>query len=130
MKSTSARLIYFSMVTVVSLTLFLNCTKDIGVVPETPPPPVGACDTITYERHIKRLTAAHCVRCHNNQVKSGGYDFTNYSGLKSASDAGKLYFVIFEATGPPKKMPYDSTDVLTAAEKQMIKCWIDNGEKP
>jgi hypothetical protein len=126
MKPNSIRLLYLGAVTFVSVTLFLNCTKDIGV---PPPPPLVNCDTISYLEDIKKLADENCVRCHQPGLTNGGYDFTTYGGLKSASDAGKLEFVIFEAS-PPKKMPQDSTNVLTEIEKAMIKCWVENGEKP
>jgi hypothetical protein len=72
------------------------------------------------------LAAANCTVCHYPGLLNGGYDFTTYTDLKAASDAGKLHNVIFVETGS-KKMPQGGE--LSAEQKQIIQCWIDNGEK-
>jgi hypothetical protein len=126
MKTNSIQALYLGAVTIVSLTMFMDCTKDVGTMP---PPPLVKCDSISYQKDMKKLVDENCVRCHNDQLPNGTYDFTKYDELKKASDAGQLYNAIFVAT-PPSKMPQDSPNVLTPIELGIIKCWIENGEKP
>jgi hypothetical protein len=124
MKSNPIRLLSVAAFIVVLAALLTKCTKEVGTLPKLP----TGCDTVTYQKQIKKLADENCVRCHNETLTNAGYDFSKYEGLKAASDDGQLYYAIFTAT-PPDKMPQDSVDVLTATEKSMIECWINNGEK-
>ena len=123
MKTNPFRLLFFGVTTLVLVAAFTMCTKDVGVVPVA-----SACDTVSYTQDIKRTVDNHCVECHNSSLASAGYNFSTYEGLKKASDDGQLYYAIFVAV-PPDKMPQDSVDVLTNLEKDLIRCWIENGEK-
>jgi hypothetical protein len=53
---------------------------------------VATCDTtsVTYNKTIAPILANNCVGCHNTSLQNGGYDFTNYTGVKKAVTLGRL----------------------------------------
>jgi hypothetical protein len=109
--------------------LFLSsCVKDEGKIPVAAPV-VQACDTITWSKHIRALTTSSCMPCHDDAHKYGTFSFITYEGIKTAADAGKIYNVIF--LGKPRYMPYNTANVelLKPAEKELIRCWLENGKK-
>jgi uncharacterized membrane protein len=79
----------------------------------------------TYTSQVKPIIAAKCSLpdCHGAGSLLG--DFTNYESLKVRVDNGRLRLNVFEL----KIMPPASVDTLTSDEKEVLKCWIDNGAK-
>jgi Planctomycete cytochrome C len=53
---------------------------------------VAKCDTatVTYSKTIAPIIANNCVGCHNSSLQNGGFDFTNYTGVKQAVTLGRL----------------------------------------
>lgn len=105
-----------------------SCTKEVGIVPKVAST-IGQCDTITYTKHIGPLVSLRCISCHGEQPSGNNVQLFSYSLLKAQSDNGNLHGVIIE--GPPNFpwMPYGSASGLEQHEKDLINCWIQNGEK-
>jgi len=123
------KLITASSLFVSLFALLLSCDKKVGKLPTstTPPPVVGACDTITYVKHIKPIIDASCISCHGNPLSGGATVFlTNYAEVKASADNGTLKADVVDGTGV--SMPY-GTAPLPQAQKDLVSCWINNGKK-
>jgi hypothetical protein len=84
------------------------------------------CDTtlLKFGANILSIFDNHCKSCHNINVKNGGYDLSDYAGIKSAVDANLLPGSIehisgFKAMPPGNKIP--DCDI------SKIQRWILNG---
>lgn len=121
--------------TCISALAFVACDKKVGKLPEEnngqgtttspTPPPVGFCDTITYNKHIKKIIDANCVSCHGPSVQQAGVTLTTYAEVKNKADAGRIKARVIDGQGG--FMPQGGE--LTAAEKNLIVCWLNNGKK-
>ena len=91
--------------------LWVSCKKE----EETP-----AC---SYTASIRPVINSKCAipDCHNGSTALG--DFTTYEGLKTRADNGRIRTNVFELN----IMPPASASPLTDEEKELIKCWLDNG---
>lgn len=109
-----------------------SCTHD----PINPPAPVepGAChpDTVYFENDILPVIAANCASsgCHSDNNPADGISLTTYAGIKDEVKPGdpmdsELYKVLFE-TGDDL-MPPAPASPLSAATKDLIKTWIEEG---
>ena len=109
------------------LAFIAGCDKKVGKLPvqTTPPPPPDACDTITYNKHIKRIFDENCVSCHNPRLPSGSVEFNNYTDVKNKADAGRIKARVIDGEGG--FMPQGGE--LSAADKNLINCWLNNGKK-
>lgn len=109
----------------------VSCEKKVGKLPQTVAPvPQNACDTITYEKHIKPIFTANCAFCHTPGpgTFSSGIDLSTYATLKSKITSGALrQRVIVDL--PPNSMPKGSNSRLPQEQLNLIQCWIDNGGK-
>ena len=113
------------------LLLGISCDKKIGKlkVDETPgpPPPPGACDTITYLKHIKPIIDSNCVSCHKTGVENGSTNLQTYESVKLKAEAGRIkQRAILD--NPPNSMPYNLPK-LPKKQLDLIQCWLDNGMK-
>ena len=111
----------------------ISCDKKVGktkVEEVTPPPVAGFCDSITYNKHIKKIITANCAipTCH---VPGGGGsgDFTSFSVLSSKVSSGLFKARVFDLpAGDPSIMPPPSNGGKLAQSKlDSIKCWLDKG---
>lgn len=103
-----------------------SCVKDVGKVPVEPTKPViSSCDTITYTKHIKPITDTKCAisGCHDGS--NANPVLNNYAVVKDRAERIKIRAV----DANPFPMPPPPNPALTAAEKQLINCWIENGKK-
>lgn len=105
--------------------------------PEIPPiPATNACspDTSYYVNDVKPIIISNCAMagCHDNITAADGIRLTTYNYIMSTVRAGdasrsKLYKSIIKTNDermPPAPMP-----ALTAAQKLLVKKWIDQGAK-
>jgi hypothetical protein len=85
------------------------------------------CDTITvtYSTTIKNLLGNKCIGCHNNINASGGYDLSQYSGVKARVDDGRLWGSVNFLTGF-SSMPKNGQK-LSDCELNQLHKWISNG---
>jgi uncharacterized membrane protein len=122
-------ILILSSVSVVSFFLILSCTKDKGKLPvEVPPPPVEACDTITWTKHIKKIVETKCSTapgCHTGAAPSGGVSLDTYAQVKNQADNGRIKARVID--GIPSFMPQGGQ--LPQNEKDLIACWLGNGKK-
>jgi cytochrome c553 len=86
---------------------------------------------ISFERDIRPILAAHCVRCHGAQKQSGGLRLDDKASALRASISGAgnaaqslLYQRI---TAPDGEQMPPVGERLSAAQIALIKAWIDAG---
>lgn len=104
--------------------IITGCVKDVGKLPAAA---ATGCDTVTYTKHIKPIIDASCISCHGNPLSGGATVFlTNYAQVKAAGDNGTFKSTVFDAK--PDLMPYGGSP-LPQAQKDLISCWLSNGEK-
>jgi hypothetical protein len=113
--------------------VFHSCVKDKGLKPaEIPPPPVSACDTITWNKQIKAIVSGHCSTtpgCHTGATPTGNTSLDTYAQVRSKAEAGRIKARVIDHVPtqmPPAANPEYS---LSVAEKGLISCWLDNGYK-
>lgn len=105
-----------------SLTLLLtwSCSKDTTS---------ATCDTasMSYANNIAPIMSSSCATsgCHTTSSKAGGYDLSNWAGVKASVTAGRLYGSIAQSSGF-KSMPQGGSK-LSDCNIAKIKSWIDAG---
>jgi len=85
------------------------------------------CDTnrtILYGE-VNSIFNLNCIGCHNTNNPSGGWDLSNYEGVKSAANSGVLLGSIEWLPGY-SKMP-KSASKLPNCDISKIKKWINDG---
>lgn len=125
MKKNKAAFFCSSLLLVILLS---NCDKQVGKVEKAAPPKPGACDTITYAKHIQPILVSSCglggSGCHNS-VGAGG-DLNTYAQVKAIGENGKLKNRVID--GVPSVMPLGGPK-LPQAQLDLIQCWITNNYK-
>jgi len=116
------------LIVILSLSVFITllvtgCVKDEGKLPAAP---VGACDTITYTKHIKPIIENSCISCHGTPPNPGAPLLTNYNEVKA--NASKIKATVLDANPTPELMPQGGPP-LPQAQKSLITCWLENGMK-
>lgn len=120
--------VVFSACFFILIFLLSNCDKQVGKVEKSAPPQVGACDTITYVKHIQPILVSSCglgsSGCHNSV--GGGGDLNNYAQVKAIGENGKLKNRVID--GVPSIMPQGGPK-LPQSQLDLIQCWITNNYK-
>lgn len=121
-------LIVASSICICCFALLVSCDKKVGRLSasETPPPPPGACDSITYTKHIKKIIDDNCIACHGDNQPVGGFSLNSYAQVKTYADNGQLKSTVFDSQ--PELMPQGGP-ALPQAQKDLITCWLNNGKK-
>jgi hypothetical protein len=89
-------------------------------------PTAGLCDTAnTTFSTVNTILQNNCVGCHSTGNAGGGYDLSNYTGVKVSADDGSLYATITWASGH-SPMPKNGSK-LDACSINKVKAWIDRG---
>ena len=101
------------------LLITLPACKKEQATPVTPEPQKCA----TYSGDIAAIISSRCALsgCHVEGSAFG--NFTEYNELKVRVDNGRIAQFVFEL----KIMPPASAEKLTDAEKDKLKCWLDDG---
>ncbi|HEY2908937.1 MAG TPA: DUF1549 domain-containing protein, partial [Gemmataceae bacterium] len=90
-------------------------------------------DPPQFEREVKAIFAAKCVKCHGGEQVKSGLDLRTGSAIRQGGDTGPSVVpgdaaksLLFEqiASGA---MPPGKAAKLTGAEKAAVKRWIDGG---
>lgn len=101
------------------LTLISSCYYDTA---ELLYPGGADCSGVapSYATEVAPLIQSRCAMagCHNTGATNTGGALTNYTEIKSKAAAVKTSIL-------NGSMPQGST--LTASEKKVISCWVDNG---
>jgi hypothetical protein len=124
---TKIKISFLAMALVATLFLPNSCTKDKGKQPvsSTPPPAAGACDTITYSKHIKPIIDMNCALSGCHAGTTSNPLFTSYDLVKDRADAGRIKA---RAIDGPSFMPPSGR--LPQAQIDLISCWLESGKKP
>lgn len=111
---------YLKFLLAACLVVITSCGKN---KPEPAPQPQPAGCKPTYTTDIKAIVDAKCAvsGCHDGSANI--VNLSSYTPLKERADNGRIRSYIFEL----KIMPPASATQLTDAEKDIIKCWLDNG---
>lgn len=104
--------------------LVVGCTKDEGKVP-VEAAPVSGCDTITYTKHIKPIIDASCALSGCHAGTTSNPLLTSYDLVKEKAERVKSRAV----DANPSIMPPSPNTPLTAEQKQLVTCWLENGKK-
>ncbi len=75
----------------------------------------------TYNSTIKSIINSNCAFSGCHGAGSANNDYTNYNGLKSIADNGKLEDRVLVK----KNMP--SSGALSLDDRKKIKCWLESG---
>lgn len=95
----------------------------MGKLP-TPSITPAACDTITYTKHIKPIIETWCISCHGTTPSPGAPMLVTYEQVKN--NAQKIKNTVFDSN--PESMPQGG-DPLEQDLKDLITCWLNNGNK-
>ncbi|MES2679887.1 MAG: hypothetical protein V4635_08385 [Bacteroidota bacterium] len=106
---------------------FSGCIKKVGKQPVVLPPP-GFCDTITYNKHVKKIIDDNCVSCHQPSNTSGSTLLTNYLEVKAKGTEGRIKARAIDDNGSTR-MPQPPLPPLTQTQKDIVTCWLNNGMK-
>jgi hypothetical protein len=90
----------------------------------------SSCDTlsnISYAFDIQPILATYCYGCHSGPSAIGGYDLTNFNGVKSTVNNGTLIGSINYDSGY-QPMPQNGNK-LDRCRIKTIKTWIDEGAR-
>jgi len=81
---------------------------------------------VSFSADVRPIINANCTGgCHSAVKLDGGYDFSNYSGIKSAADNEVLYLSIAHLSGA-SPMPQGGNK-LSDCDIKKIKAWMDAG---
>lgn len=121
------KLIVAGVCSILAAAVISACDKKVGKIPDSEPAEKINCDTITYTKHIKTIMDESCAL-------SGCHDGTNpypllstYEQVKDRADAGRLKIRVLDEQ--PSRMPPAPYPALTAAQKEVLACWLNNGKK-
>ena len=78
----------------------------------------------TYQKDIKPIIDASCVRCHDNGSGIGGFPLLTYNDVRETTEFGNLIFRIDTATGE-QSMPLNGPK-LSQSKIDLIKLWAAN----
>jgi uncharacterized membrane protein len=113
-------------VVVFFLLFTLSCTKKVGLKTKAV---VTQCDTISYAQDIAPIIAENCSinGCHVQPSPAGpGVMLDTYELLKAQAVDGSIKKRVIDED--PTPMPPGGD--LTADEKKLIECWLNNGYLP
>lgn len=122
-----SKILVVSSFLIIAVITFLGCDKKVGKLPEPEVvAPISSCDTITYTKYIKPIIAANCALSGCHDGSNSNPNLGNFNELKNSAERVKNRAVDNTTSS---RMPPLPADALTASQKQLINCWIENGKK-
>ena len=113
-----------AVLVIAALLVASSCLKEKAkVTVQVTVPPVGACDTITYTKHIKPIIDNNCATAGCHVAGAQFPPLTAYADVKDIATNGSLKLRVITLQNMPASAPLSQTDMNT------IQCWLDNGEK-
>jgi len=117
------------VIALISLAVFLitsGCKHQISDAEDTPKPIAAKADSVCFNTQILPLFISNCTMsaCHNKTSTRGGWQFTNYAGIKPGIDNKKIMESIKESN-PADRMP--PAGPLSAEQIALIEKWISQG---
>lgn len=107
-------------------------------------PPAAAKTGVTYDKDIKPLVEASCLKCHSGEKPKAKYSMESLDALikggssKEAavvagkSDKSPMVWYIADLVEEMEMPPLDKRDKYTALTKEqvaLVRAWIDQGAK-
>jgi uncharacterized membrane protein len=115
--------------------ILFSCKHEIPLNPNPDPDPDGN-KGICFENDILPIFQSNCAKsgCHDAGSKQEGYQLDSYAnivarGIKAGNAAGSKIYESMIDDNPEKVMPQTPNEPLTAAQKELIKTWINEGAK-
>jgi len=119
---------YLSFLFLVAFTFFVSCKKDS----------VDPCDDLnaTYSGAVKSIIDNTCAYsgCHdgtgvNTFIPTSAADYTTYSGMEASLNSGAFNTraLVSQDMPPAAFVPAGSPTELTAAQLEILNCWMDAG---
>jgi uncharacterized membrane protein len=104
---------------------FFSCKYDKEETPK-PSPSETTQDSITYTNHTKRIIDQYCTACHAPSASQAFFPLTTFNEVSVYSGSNGLLQVrvLNQENMPPTG---SSTGQLTAAEKDTLQMWINQG---
>ena len=88
---------------------------------------------VSFEREVAPILERHCLRCHADADRKGGFSLTSRADLfdkrvvlPGRSSAGRLLALVTAAPGDKPRMPKDGTP-LAPSEVDLLRRWVDEG---
>jgi hypothetical protein len=113
---------YIILFVAIASVVSVGCLKEHAAAVKTVVTQPGACDTITYAKHIQPLMNNYCAYsgCHSTN-NAPRVPLTTYAevSLQSAAIDNHVFTI--------QDMPAGGG--MSAKELQQLRCWLDNGKK-
>src|SRR5687767_1535285 len=103
------------------------------------PPLATAADPIDFDKQVRPILAANCLKCHGPEKQKGGLRLDDAAAALEGGNSGKVIVpgkaaeskLIRAVAGlePDAKMPPGEEKSLSAAEVSVLRAWIDQGAK-
>ncbi len=105
-----------------------SCANNKEELPTPEDKPLPGPVTITYTQHTKRLFDTYCISCHAPASTQANFPLTTYQEVtaNTYSNIGGIIEnrVLIQQNMPPTA---SQTGFLTAAEKDTLQWWINQG---
>ncbi len=87
----------------------------------------STCDTsaVSFAQDLQPVLQNNCRGCHSGPNPPAGVDLSNYPGVKTVADNGKLLGVLFWANGFPR-MPQGGAQ-LAPCTLEKFRAWVEQG---
>lgn len=96
-----------------------------------PPKNPNACTGEVSSGEVMKIVNARCAPCHSSKPTDDMYTAPpNGVKYESIDDIARLKDKIMERAVVTKTMPPNNKTGITDAERNMIRCWIEQGAKP
>jgi uncharacterized membrane protein len=96
----------------------------------TAPPKPGACkDNVTYAE-VNAIITTRCLQCHSSKPTDDVYTAPpNGVPYDTPDNVTKLKDKIMQRVVITKTMPQNNKTGMTPEERDLIRCWIEQGAK-
>lgn len=99
-----------------------------GAFIAAPPKDLGACNTKIEFREVNMIIQARCVSCHSSRPTDDVYKAPpNGVAYDTPEEIFKKKDLIMQRAVVTKTMPQNNKTNITQKERDIIRCWIDQG---
>jgi hypothetical protein len=127
-----------------TLTAVLLLVMAVAAAADPPKPdavrlPPASAAKIDFDKDVKPILAAHCLKCHGAEKQKGGLRLDDRKAALEGGNSGAVIVVGKSAesrlihavagTDPDTKMPPEGNKQLTGVQVGTLRAWIDQGAK-